>query len=150
MKKIVSIAAAVAVVAMAGSAFAAGSTTASLTTSATVLAACKATPGDTIDFGTLDPINDTLPTKNAATKGTVTVQCTDGTAYGFAYDNAATMQVGGAGVAIPVYPVADLPAVNVGTVAGTTHSVDAQVKLADYANAPAGAYTGTYTLTINY
>ena len=149
MKKIVSITAAVAVVAMAGSAFAAA-TTATLSTSATVLAACKATPGDTIDFGTLDPINDTLPTKNASTKGTVTVQCTDGTAYGFAYDNAATMQVGGAGVAIPVYPVADLPAVNVGTVAGTTHSVDAQVKLADYSNAPAGAYTGTYTLTITY
>lgn len=147
MKKIVSIAAAVAVVAMAGSAFAAA-TTASLTTNAVVLAACKATAGASISFGNLDPVNDPA-TKNASTKGTVLVQCTEGTGYTFGYDNTATMQVGGAGVAIPVYPVADLAPV-AGTVAGTTYNVDAQVKVADYASAPAGAYTGTYTLTVNY
>lgn len=147
MKKIVSMAAAVALVAMAGSAFAA-STSTSLSTTATVVAACKATPGNTIDFGSLDPVNDPA-TKNALTKGSVTVQCTEGTPYTFAYDYTAKMQVGGAGVAIPIYPVEDLPA-GAGTVAGTTYNVDAQVQLADYANAPAGAYTGTYTLTVNY
>lgn len=147
MKKIVSIAAAAAIVAMASTSFAA-TTSASLTTSATVLAACKATAGTSIAFGNLDPVNDPA-TKNATTKGTVLVQCTEGTPYSFTYDAAAKMQVGGAGIAIPVYPVADLAPVP-GTVAGTTYNVDAQVKLADYANAPAGAYTGTYTLTVNY
>jgi len=147
MKKLISMTAAAAVLVMAGSAFAAATST-SLTTSATVTAVCKATAGASIAFGTLDPVNDPA-TKNATTKGTVQVQCTEGTAYTFAYDAAAKMQVGGAGVAIPIYPVADLVPV-AGTVAGTTYNVDAQVKVADYANAPAGAYTGTYTLTVNY
>lgn len=147
MKKIISIAAAVAVVAMAGSAFAA-STTASLTTNATVASACQATGGTPISFGELNPLLDG-PTKNASTLGTVTVQCTAGTLYTFTYDAAAKMQVGGAGVAIPVYSVENLVPLP-GSVAGTTYNVDAQVQLADYASAPAGAYNGTYTLTVNY
>lgn len=147
MKKLVSIAAAAAVVAMAGSSFAA-STSASLTTNATVLAACKATAAASIDFGALDPTIDPA-TKNASTVGSVLVQCTEGTLYTFGYDAAAKMQVGGAGIAIPVYSVPTLVP-QPGTIAGTTYSVDAQVKLADYASAPAGAYTGSYTLTINY
>lgn len=143
MKKIIAMTAAAAVVTMAGSAFAAASS-ADLSTTATVLSACKATVGATIAFGALDPVNDGA-TKNAANKGTVTVQCTQDTLYTFGYDAAATMQVGGVGVAIPVYSVEDL-APQAGTVAGTTYNVDAQVKLADYASAPAGAYTGT----VNY
>lgn len=149
MKKLVTIAAAAALVAMASTSFAAaGSTSANLTTSATVLAACKATAFDTIAFGNLDPTIDS-GFKNAATKGSVLVQCTEGTVYSFAYDAASSVKLDGTGFAIPVYAVQNLVPV-AGTIAGTTYLVDAQVNAADYVGAPAGAYSGTFTLTVNY
>ena len=145
MKRLVTMTAAAAVLVMAGSAYAA---TATLNTSASVSALCKATVGASIDFDALDPFNDT-GLKDAVTPGSVTVQCTQGTLYSFDYEVGPKMTGGVNGFLIPIYPVA-IAGVVPGSIAGTTYEVKAQVNAADYVNAPADAYAGTYTLTINY
>ncbi len=151
MKKVLAIIAAAAVLAMAGTAMAATTTT-NLTVSATVDSVCTASTVTNIDFGTLNPLTDpatsNTATKTGATRGEIRVACTAGTSYTFSADNAPVMTRSGGSETIAYTPV--LPTPLAGSVLGTTYNVDAQVQKTAYDAAPAGAYQGTLTVTLTY
>jgi spore coat protein U-like protein len=148
MKKLTAIAAAVAIVAMAGSAFAAQTST-NLSVSASVSAACAATTTTNIDFGALDPVNDpaTTTASGKVSAGVINVKCTQGTSYALSTPATATIANGANNITYtPVYSAA----ANSGLVAGVNHTIDASVAKAAYASAPVGAYAGTLTVTVTY
>lgn len=153
MKKLLAITAAVAITAMAGSAFAA-STTTSVAVSANITGACTVASAGSIAYGALDPLAGGVVV--AAVTQPV-VHCTNGLgvtitddvgsnelgaqarmsnggtgliSYGFSYTAAQT----GAGSATAL-PIA-LAGANLATV--------------DYATAPAGTYGDTITLTLTF
>ncbi|WP_284694548.1 spore coat protein U domain-containing protein [Geomonas sp. Red32] len=149
MKKLISVVTAAALVAFAGSAFAA-STTATVSVSATVAASCTASTNTNISFGTLDPILDgaTTTASSKSGAGQILVQCTQGTNYTFTAPGSVNMLNGTNTIAFtPVLPT--IPA-NDGAVAGKTYTIDASVAKTAYASVPAGAYTGNLVVTINY
>jgi spore coat protein U-like protein len=148
MKKFLAIATTVAIVAMTGSAFAATTST-NLSVNASVSAACVAATTTNIDFGTLDPINDAATTlaSGKTSAGLINVKCTQGTSYTLSTPATATIANGANSITYtPVYSAA----ANSGLVAGTNHTIDASVDKTAYATAPAGAYTGTLTVTVTY
>ncbi len=149
MKKITAIAVAAAIVAMAGSAMAA-TTSAILDVNASVSSVCTASTVTSIDFGTLDPINDGATTlaSSKTSAGVIQVKCTQGASYALSAPASATIANGGNTITYtPVLP--SVPA-NDGLVAGRNYTIDASVAKAAYASAPAGAYTGTLTVTVTY
>lgn len=152
MKKVLAIAAAASLLAMAGTAMAATTTT-DLTVSASVSAACTATTTTNIDLGALDPINDpatsSTATKTGATRGQILVKCTQGANYTLSAPSTATIANTG-GDLITYTPIVPTVPVNDGLVAGRSYMIDAQVAKAAYAAAPAGAYTGNLTVTVTY
>lgn len=151
MKKLLAITAAAAVIAMAGTAMAATTTT-NLTVSAKVDSVCTASTVTNIDFGTLNPLTDpatsNTATKTGATRGQISVACTAGTSYSFTADNAPVM-TRTLGTETIAY-TAVLPTPVAGSVAGTTYYVDAEVQKTAYEAAPAGAYSGNLTVTVTY
>ena len=148
MKKLISIAAAAALVAMAGSAFAAATT--DLTVSASVSAACTASTTTQIDFGALDPINDGATTLASAktSAGKISVKCTQGTNYSITAPASATIANGANTIAYT--PIMPAVGANEGVVAGKDYTIDASVAKVAYASAPAGAYSGSLTVTVTY
>ena len=146
MKKLISIAAAAALLAFAGSAFAAATST-NLTVSASVAAACTASTTTQINFGALDPINGAAIT-NAA--GAILVNCTQGTGYTLTAPATETIANTHTGELISYTPSTPAVPANDGAVAGKPYVISASVAKTAYANAPAGAYSGTLTVTVNY
>lgn len=151
MKTLLAITAAVAITAMAGSAFAADTTSANLNVKASVSSVCVAVAGTEINFGTLDPIDGPpITTASLATGGTagvINVKCTQDTGYTLSTPATATIANGATTI---VYTPSYSGATNSGTVAGADHTIDASVNKTAYATAPTGAYTGTLTVTVTY
>ena len=150
MKKLMAIIAASAITAMAGTAMAATTTT-DLSVSATVAEVCTATTNTNIDFGALNPLTDpattSTATKTGATRGVITVSCTEGTDYSLSAPATATIAYGTDTITYsPLVPGGTFT----GSVAGAPHTIDASVDKTAYAAAPAGAYTGTLTVTVTY
>jgi spore coat protein U-like protein len=150
MKKILAIITAAAITAMAGAAMAAETST-TLQVDADVLAVCTAVTDSNIDFGDLNPLNDSptsnTATKTGATRGQITVKCTDGTDYTLDAPSTATMAQGLDTITYtPILPSSVSP----GSVAGTQYYIDAEVNKTAYESVPTGAYTGTLTVTVTY
>lgn len=140
MKKILVLAAAMALV--SSTVFAAG--TATLTVSATVSGTCSIT-GGTLAFGALDPTNP-VDIGPIASNGAVSVTCTNGTGYAITDDAAANPLDNGTST-IP-FSLAYVGA-GVGTGAAVPVAIDGSILGADYATATAGVYASTVTLTVN-
>lgn len=139
MKKILVLAAAIALV--SSSAFAAG--TATLTVSASVTPTCTMT-GGTLAFGALDPLTaaDVGPIAAAG----VSVTCTNGTAF-TVLDNAVANPLGNGTSTIPF--TLTHAGGGVGTGAAAAYAITGDILGSDYANATAGVYASTVTLTFN-
>jgi spore coat protein U-like protein len=154
MKKLLAITAAVAVVTMAGSAFAASATT-TVAVSASITGACTVASAGSIAYGALDPLT------GGAVSAVVTqpvVKCTTGLSVAIADDlglhegggTQAKMSDGGTGSinyafghaanATGLGSASSLPIALTGTALAT----------ADYASAPAGSYADTITLTLTF
>lgn len=149
MKKILAIMAVAGITVCAGTAMAATTST-DLTVKASVLAACTATTTTNIDFGNLDPINDSATTlaSSKTSAGVIQVKCTQGTGYTITAPATATIAKGADTISYtPVMPT--VPA-NDGSVTGKNYTIDASVAKTAYASAPSGAYTGSLTVTVNY
>lgn len=139
----------------AGSALAA-STTHAVAVSATITGNCKfqAASGATLAFGTIDPSG----AGNVTTSGTATYRCTTGVSPTVTSDDGLNELAAGAprmriGATTNYLPYSFSLA---GLVAGTGHgagndktlTINGTVLQSDYANAAAGAYVDTLTLTI--
>jgi spore coat protein U-like protein len=153
MKKLLAITAAVAVVTMAGSAFAASATT-TVAVSASITGACTVASAGSIAYGALDPLT------GGAVSAVVTqpvVKCTNGLSVAITDDlglhevgSQAKMSDGGTGTinyafghapnATGLGSASNLPIALTGTALAT----------ADYASAPAGTYADTITLTLTF
>jgi spore coat protein U-like protein len=153
MKKILMGVIAVALVAMAGAAMAAGTTTVAV--SANVVGACKFNSGGSVAFGDLDP---SLP--SGTVTGTVVKPqfwCTKNAAYTISDDTGLHKSGGLFRMQSAVVGTDFLPYTFVytktGTGAGKSSPVDltinAQVDLADTLNIAALGYSDTVTLTIS-
>lgn len=128
----------------AGNALAA-SQDATVNVSATVQATCKVNSGGSLDFGTLDPVNDTGTTSATATNPSIT--CTNGTGFTVGDNSAAYKLTSGSnsfGYSMT------FPASGTGTGAAQDLAITGSVAATAYASAPAGSYTDTVTLTVNY
>lgn len=137
MKKILVLAAAIALV--SSSAFAAS--TATLSVTATVVPSCTITDG-TLAFGVLDAF--AAPDITGVAAAGVTVTCTAGTAYNVANDAAANSLTNGTST-IPF--TLNHAASGVATGGADPFAITGDILGADYALATAGAYTSTVTLT---
>ena len=139
MKKLLAITAAVAIMAMAGTAMAAG--TANLTVQATVIGACTVTAG-TMNFGQLDPV--AAPLVNASFNATIT--CGPGTTY---------TVTPGAGARNLTGPGGNIPyAFNhagSGTATGgaDAYALTGQIAAGAYTGLAAGVYSETIVLNVN-
>jgi spore coat protein U-like protein len=138
MKKILVLAAAIALV--SSSAFAAGSAT--LTVSATVTDTCTIT-GGTLGFGALDPLVSAAVGPVAAAG--VTVTCSNGTAFTVTDDAAANPLANGAST-IP-FTLAHAGS-GTGTGVAAPYAINGNIAAGSYATALAGAYTSTVTLSV--
>lgn len=141
MKKILATAMAVAVMAAAGSAFAANS--AIINVSATVTGTCMLAGPGTINFGALDPTN---PIAVSAASAGITVTCTNGTAYTLTDASANGYTLVSGANNFP-YSVSYINA-GVGTGAPVAVAITGDIAANAYATAPAGAYTDTITLSV--
>lgn len=138
MKKILVLAAAIALV--SSTAFAAG--TATLNVTANVTATCSIT-GGTLAFGALDPVTAS-DTGLVAANG-VTVTCTNGTGFTVSDDSAAK-PLGNGTSTIPF--TLTYTANGTGTGAAVPFLIDGEILGADYDNATAGAYTSNVILSV--
>jgi spore coat protein U-like protein len=153
MKKILAITAAVAVIAMAGSAFAA-STTTTVAVSASITGACTVASAGSIAYGALDPLT------GGAVSAVLTqpvVKCTNGLSVTITDDKGlhevgaqAYMSNGGTGTIPYTFSHA-------GTVTGLGSGTDLPIALSavglvigNYDSAPAGTYADTITLTLTF
>lgn len=153
MKKILAISAAVAIVAMAGSAFANTSTT-TVAVSASITGACVVTSAGSIAYGVLDPLNAVVVTPGITQP---VVKCTNGLSVAITDDQGlhkvgaqAKMSNGSTGLINYAFGHAasvtglgsatSLPIALTGT----------SLAIADYASAPAGTYADTITLTLTF
>ena len=129
-------------VALASSAFAAGSAT--LTINANVLGTCSfSAAGATMDFLNIDP----TALVDATASTTIDYNCTSGVLYSFVNPAAASITNGTDTMAV------DLLYTDAGTGTGTgvatTLTIDGTITVANFTGVSAGAYTGTATLNIN-
>ena len=138
MKKILVLAAAIALV--SSSAFAAGSAT--LTVSAAVQGTCSIT-GGTLNFGPLDSI--LAPAVGPIAAAGVTVTCNNGTIFTVADDAAANPLSNG----VDTIPFS-LSHVGGGTATGgvDAYAIDGDIAAGTYDGVTAGVYTSTVTLDI--
>jgi len=150
MKKVLMAVIAVALVAMAGAAMAADTTTVAV--SATVVGTCKFTAGGAIPFGNLDPSVGTNQTP-AVTQPTF--WCTKGASYTITDDLGLHVSAGirrMVHASLSEYIPYSFTYTAAGTGAGPasvlTMNIASTVLGTDYANASAGVYSDTVTLTI--
>lgn len=153
MKKVLAITAAVAITAMAGSAFAATQTT-TVAVGASITGACNVTSGGSIAYGALDPL---VGGAVAAVVVQPVVKCTNGLSVAITDDSGlneagvqAKMSDGGTGRinyafghaanATGLGSAGNLPIALTGTALAT----------GDYNTAPAGSYADTITLTLTF
>ena len=139
MKKILVLAAAIALV--SSSAFAAGNAT--LTVTAAVQGTCTIT-GGTLNFGPLDSTAPTAAVGPVAAAG-VTVTCNNGTIFTVT-DDAATNPLSNGVDTIPF----TLTHANGGTATGgvDAYAIDGDIAAGAYSGVTAGVYTSTVTLDI--
>ena len=146
MKKLLAITAAVAVIAMSGTAIAA---TANLVVSATVANACSVT-GGTLAFGALDTLAAPLV---SGTSAGVTVTCTKGDPYtvaaglGLNFVGAQANLKNGANADKIPYSLT-VPAVTAGTGAAQTIAITGSITAGTYNTASAGSYGDTVVITV--
>jgi len=149
MKKVRMALIAVAVVAMAGNAMA---DTTTVAVSATVVGTCKFTAGGSIPFGNLDPSvgSDQTPTPTQPT-----FWCTKGRAYTITDDDGLNesgtthrMKHATLNEFIPYSFTYTGAGTGAGPASVFTMDIASTVLGADYANASAGSYADTVTLTI--
>ena len=146
MKKLIAITAAAAIVAMTGTAMAAGS--ANLDVTATVTGTCSVS-GGTLAFGALDPL--TAPEVTANSAG-VSVTCTNGQAY--TLDTTANRgTVGnpgvlGNGTSTIQYTIA-YTATGMGNGAAQPVSITGTIAAGTYNTATPGSYTDTIQINVN-
>jgi spore coat protein U-like protein len=156
MKKLLAITAAVAVMAMAGSAFAATQTT-TVAVSASITGSCTVTSAGTIAYGALDPL------AGGAVTPTVTqpvVKCTNGMPVAITDDMGVNEVV--SGTAPPrmkanttdfiAYAFAHAATAN-GAGPGTALNINLTapvLPLVNYQNSAAGSYADTITLTMTF
>jgi len=145
MKKLLAITAAAAVMAMAGTAMAA---TAELQVNATVRQVCTMT-GGSLNFGELDPTNPVAVSKNSES---VTVTCTNGTAYTITSNDGAnasgTQKRLASGSNYIPYSIT-LPPSASGTGAAQSVTITGAIAASAYATSPAGTYADTVVLTVS-
>ena len=139
MKKILVLAAAIALV--SSTAFAAG--TATLNVTASVTATCTMV-GGSLGFGALDPLNAADTGEIAATG--VSVTCTNGTNF-TVLDNAAANPLTNGTSNIPF--TLTHAGGGAGTGVAAPYAITGKILGVDYADATAGLYTSTVTLTFN-
>jgi spore coat protein U-like protein len=139
MKKILVLAAAIALV--SSSAFAAGSAT--LTVSAAVQGTCSIT-GGTLNFGALDSTAPTPAVGPIAASG-VEVTCNNGTIYTVT-DNAAANPLSNGTDTIPF--TLTHAGGGTATVGPDAYAIDGDIAAGDYDGVTAGVYTSTVTLSI--
>lgn len=145
MKKLLAIAAAVAVVAMAGTAMAA---TGNLAVSANVTATCTIT-GGSLGFSALDPT--TAPAVGPISSTGVSVTCTNGTAYTLTNNNGlhvsgSTLRLANGTDFIPY--TLSVPAGGTGNGASQSVTIQGNIAAGTYATASAGSYTDTVQITV--
>lgn len=150
MKKILMAVIAVALVTMAGAAMAAETTVA---VSATVVGTCKFTAGGSIPFGNLDP---SVGTDQSPTVTQPTFWCTKGASYTITDDNGGNesgtiyrMKHATLAEYIPYSFTYTATGTGGGPTNVKTMDIASKVLGVDYANASAGSYSDTVTLTIN-
>ena len=137
MKKILVLAAAIALV--SSTAFAAG--TATLNVTANVTATCSIT-GGTLGFGALDPVVG----GNVPATIDVTVTCTNLTPFTVTNDSAGKTL--GNGTSTIPYTLTHAGG-GVGTGSAEPFTIDGLITDGTYTNATAGAYTSSVLLTVN-
>jgi spore coat protein U-like protein len=146
MKKLLTITATAAIIAMAGSAMAA---TANLAVSASISNACSVT-GGTLSFGALDTLTAPLMT---ATSAGVTITCTKGdvytvaTNYGVNFLGSQAYIKNGSNTDTIPYSVS-IPAVAAGTGAAQPLTITGTIAAGSYTTASAGTYTDTMVITV--
>lgn len=152
MKKLFTITAAAAIIAMAGSAMAADTNT--LTVSASVTGTCKfSTATSTLNFGSLDPSLATNPSATATpqfwcTKGVTTDAITAGNGLHFATKRQ-MIAAGTSGDLIPyTLTLAKDTNANAGPATPRTLTITGGILNADYINKTADSYQDTVTLTL--
>jgi spore coat protein U-like protein len=146
MKKLLTITAAAAIIAMAGSAMAA---TANLAVSATVANACSVT-GGTLSFGALDTL--AAPVVPGTSAG-VTVTCTKSDPYTVTVDKGTHFVGAQANLKnttnTDVIPYSlTVPAVSAGTGAAQTIAITGTIAAGTYNTASAGTYNDTVVITV--
>lgn len=119
--------------------------------SATVTTVCKFTTGAAIamTFADIDPSGTGDKTQTVS----VPYKCTKGTADGAVVLSGATTTLTKAGGATMTYSLDAIGALGSGNgfaAAATTFDVTGRITQANYADAEAGTYLGTVTLTINH
>jgi hypothetical protein len=128
-------------VALASSAFAAGSAT--LTINANVLGTCDfSAAGATMDFLNIDP----TAVVDATASTSIDYSCTSGVVYTFTNPANTSITNGTDTMAVDlVYSTAG----GTGTGVAETLTIDGTITVASFTGVTAGAYTGTATLNIN-
>jgi Spore Coat Protein U domain len=152
MKKLLAITAAVAVVTMAGSAFAANSNT--LTVSASVTGTCKfSSPTSTLNFGALDPsvatdVNGSTTTNFWCTKGVSTDVITASNGGNFAGGKRQMKDTVSTDVIPYTLTLTKDGNANAGPATPRTLTVAGQVLATDYTAKSSGNYSDTVVLDI--
>jgi spore coat protein U-like protein len=144
MKKLLAISAAVAIVAMASSAMAAGNTTLNVT--ATVNGTCSMAGPGTLNFGLLDPaVAGASATANSAG---ITITCSNGTPYTVTHTSTGLLS-DGAGDSIAYALTLPGAGAGVGTgIAGVPYIVQGDIAAGSFFGKPANIYNETVTLNI--
>ena len=134
----------VALVTLASAAFAAG--TATLTINANVLPTCRfVAAGTTMTFLPIDPTSIVDVTAQA----TIDFNCSTGVAYAFTNPATAIIASGPDNMTVDLLYADGSPVPGTGSGVDETLTIDGTITAANFANKPAGAYTGTATLTVN-
>jgi spore coat protein U-like protein len=147
MKKLLAITAAVAVLAMAGTAMAEG--TANLSVQATITASCSVTAGS-LSFGELDPFN---PTTRTASSTGVTVRCATGEHPTLTADNGSHAGLGtqkflSNGTDTIAYSIT-IPSLGVADASWQTVTIGGTIADTAYGSSKsAGTYSDTVVLTV--
>jgi spore coat protein U-like protein len=139
MKKLLTITAAAAVMAMAGNAMALG--TANLTVQASIVAACSVDAPTALDFGVLDA---TIAGASKSTTTPVNVHCTKGTAPVLTATNPAM----GNGTDTIAYTLT-FPAVAASTGVTQVVTVTGDIAAGGFFMKSSGSYTNTAVITVN-
>lgn len=145
MKKLLVTASAMAIVAMAGTAMAAGSATLNVT--ATVTGTCTMAGPGTLNFGLLDP---TVGGASAAANSSgITITCSNGTPYSVvaASANGGVLKDVTTGANTIAYGLT-LPPNGIGTGVAVAYNVAGSIAAGGFFAKPADIYTDTVTLNI--